>query len=142
MIIKDISKIAHPLCKLLEKDAKFHFYDSCKQAIEPLKTKADHCSCGGCTRLDSPFEVMCDASRIVVGVVLEQKRNKIFHPIYYASKTLDDAQTNYTVTEREWLAVVYAFVKFQAYLSGTNSIVHTDHTALRYLMAKKMLSRG
>ena len=71
------------------------------------------------------------------GVVLEQKRNKLFHPIYYARKTLNGAHRNYTVTKQELLAVVYAFEKFQAYLLGTKVVVHTDHVALHYLMAKK-----
>ncbi|XP_049344711.1 uncharacterized protein LOC125809113 [Solanum verrucosum] len=83
------------------------------------------------------FELMCDASGMALGVVLGQKRNKLFHPIYYASKTLNSAQPNYTVTEQELLAVVYAFEKFRAYLLGTKVILHTDHTALRYLLAKK-----
>ena len=66
-----------------------------------------------------------------------QRRNKILHPIYYASKSLNEAQKNYTVTEQELLAVVFAFEKFRSYLLGTRVIVHTDHSALRYLMAKK-----
>ncbi|XP_015170838.1 uncharacterized protein [Solanum tuberosum] len=79
------------------------------------------------------FEVICDAS----GLALGQKRNKLFHPIYYASKTLNSAQRNYIVTEPELLMVVYAYEKFRAYLLGTTAIVHTDHAALHYLMAKK-----
>ena len=66
-----------------------------------------------------------------------QKHNKMSRPIYYASKSLNGAQRNYTVTEQELLAVVYAFKKFRAYLLGTRVVVHTDHAALRYLMAKK-----
>ena len=46
-----------------------------------------------------PFEVMCDASGVVLGVVLGQIRDKILHPIYYVSKALKEAQKNYTVTE-------------------------------------------
>jgi len=68
---------------------------------------------------------------------LGQKRNKMFHPIYYASKSLNGVQRNYTVTEQELLVVVYAFEKFRAYLLGTKVIVHTDHATLRYLMEKK-----
>ena len=80
---------------------------------------------------------MCDASGVALGVVLRQRKNKILHPIYYASKTLNDAQKNYTVTEQELLAVVFAFEKFCSYLLGTRVIVHTDHSPLRHLMAKK-----
>ena len=74
---------------------------------------------------------MCDASGVALGAVLTQKRVKLFHPIYYASKALNGAQKNYTVTEQELLAVVYAFEKFCAYLLGTKVVVHTDHAALR-----------
>ncbi|KAL4385057.1 hypothetical protein GQ457_15G017840 [Hibiscus cannabinus] len=84
-----------------------------------------------------PFELMCDASDYAVGAVLRQRKGKIFHPIYYASKTLNDAQVNYTTTEKEMLAVIFAFDKFRSYLIGTKVIVHTDHSAIKYLLSKK-----
>nr|GEY67181.1 DNA-directed DNA polymerase [Tanacetum cinerariifolium] len=73
----------------------------------------------------------------VKGAVLEQRHEKHFRPIYYASKTMTDAESNYTTTEKEMLAVVYAFDKFWSYLIMNKSIVHTDHFALKYLFAKK-----
>ncbi|KAH9649073.1 hypothetical protein KPL70_025843 [Citrus sinensis] len=63
-----------------------------------------------------PFELMCDASDHSVGAVLGQRNNKVFHSIYYASKTLTQAQINYTITDKELLAVVFVFDKFKAYL--------------------------
>nr|GFC53750.1 reverse transcriptase domain-containing protein [Tanacetum cinerariifolium] len=80
---------------------------------------------------------MCDASDFAIGAVLEKRHEKHFKPIQYASKTMNDAETNYTTTEKEMLAVVYAFEKFQSYLIMNKSIVHTDHSALKYLFAKK-----
>ena len=80
---------------------------------------------------------MCDASGVALGVVLGQRKKKILHPIYYASKALNEAQKNYTVTEQELLVVVFAFEKFHSYFLGTRVIVHTYHSTLRYLMAKK-----
>nr|GFA21235.1 retrovirus-related Pol polyprotein [Tanacetum cinerariifolium] len=62
---------------------------------------------------------------------------KHFRPIHYASKTMNQAKTNYTTTEKEMLVVVYAFEKFRSYLIMNRSIVHTDHSALKYLFAKK-----
>ncbi|MHC5924270.1 Ty3/Gypsy family RNase HI domain-containing protein, partial [Streptococcus pyogenes] len=59
------------------------------------------------------------------------------HPVYYSSKTMNEAQRNYTVTEKELLAIVFAMEKFRPYLMGSKVIVHTDHAALRYLMTKK-----
>jgi hypothetical protein len=80
---------------------------------------------------------MCDASDYAVGAVLGQRVEKIFHPIFYASKTLNEAQLNYTVTEKELLAIVYAFEKFRSYLVGSKVIVYTDHSAIRYPLAKQ-----
>ena len=61
----------------------------------------------------------------------------MFHTIYYASRTLNDAQLNYTTTEKELLAIVFAFEKFRPYLIGNKVIVFTDHTAIKYLLEKK-----
>jgi hypothetical protein len=80
---------------------------------------------------------MCDASDYAIGAVLGQRKNKYFQPIHYASKTMNDAQHHYTTTEKEMLAVVYAFEKFRSYLLLKKCIVYTDHSALKYLMAKQ-----
>nr|GFB36796.1 reverse transcriptase domain-containing protein [Tanacetum cinerariifolium] len=80
---------------------------------------------------------MCDASDYAIGAVLGQRIEKHFRPIHYASKTMNQAEANYTTTEKEMLAVVYAFEKFRSYLIMNKSIVYTDHSALKYLFAKK-----
>ncbi|GJR20286.1 reverse transcriptase domain-containing protein [Tanacetum coccineum] len=71
------------------------------------------------------------------GAVLGQHHEKYFRPIHYASKTMNEAESHYTTTEKEMLAVVYAFEKFWSYLILNKSIVYTDHSALKYLFAKK-----
>ncbi|XP_070029466.1 uncharacterized protein [Nicotiana sylvestris] len=83
------------------------------------------------------FELMCDASDYAVGGVLGQRKDKLMHLIYYGSRTLSGAQLNYIVTEKEMLAVVFAFDKFISYLIGSKVIVYTNHAALRYLIEKK-----
>nr|GEY95886.1 reverse transcriptase domain-containing protein [Tanacetum cinerariifolium] len=75
--------------------------------------------------------------RSFLGAVLGQHHEKNFKPIHYASKTMNDAESNYTTTEKEMLAVVYAFKKFRSYLIMNKSIVHTDDSALKYLFTKE-----
>ncbi|KAJ1701516.1 hypothetical protein LUZ63_001295 [Rhynchospora breviuscula] len=84
-----------------------------------------------------PFELMCDASDYAVGAVFGQRRDKKPVAIYYASKVLDPAQMNYTTTEKELLAIIFALDKFRSYLVGSKVIVFTDHAAIRYLLSKK-----
>ncbi|GJS71977.1 reverse transcriptase domain-containing protein [Tanacetum coccineum] len=86
---------------------------------------------------DLPFEIMCDASDFAVRAVLGKCKTKHFQPIHYGSKTMTEAQAHYTTTEKELLAVVYAFEKFRPYLVLSKSIVYTDHSALKYLLAKQ-----
>nr|GEY19808.1 reverse transcriptase domain-containing protein [Tanacetum cinerariifolium] len=87
--------------------------------------------------LIKPFELMCDASDFAVGVVLGKRIEKHFGPIHYPSKTMTEAEANYTTTEKEMLAVLYAFEKFCSYLIMNKSIVYINHSALKYLFAKK-----
>nr|GEX21916.1 reverse transcriptase domain-containing protein [Tanacetum cinerariifolium] len=102
-----------------------------------VKAKTNESSNLDCPKLDLPFELMCDASDFSIGAVLGQRYEKHFRPIHYASKTLTEAESNYTMTEKEMLAVVYAFEKFRSYLIMNKCIVHTHHSALKYLFAKK-----
>nr|GEW16830.1 reverse transcriptase domain-containing protein [Tanacetum cinerariifolium] len=85
---------------------------------------------------------MYDASEFAVGAVLGQRIEKNFWPIHYASKTMTKAKSNYTTTKKEMLAVVYAFEKFRSYLIMNKSIMYTDHSALKYLFAKKDAKAG
>ena len=84
-----------------------------------------------------PFEVMCDASDLAIGAVLGQRECGKPYVVYYASKTLNEAQRNYTTTEKELLTVVYALEKFQAYLVGSDIVIFTDHSSLKYLLTKQ-----
>ena len=84
-----------------------------------------------------PFEIMCDALDFVIGVVLGYCIDNKQYVIYYTSRTLNDAQLNYTTTEKEFLAVVFALEKFCPCLLGSKTTIFTDHSALRYLMMKK-----
>ena len=135
--IKDFSKIARPLCRLLEKDTKFNFDDSCKASFEEIKIRLVQAPMMATPDWDQEFEVMCDASDFAMGAVLGQRKEKIFRAIYYASRTFNEAQENYSTTEKEMLAIVFACEKFRPYILGSHVIVHTDHAAIKYLMSKK-----
>ncbi|WVZ80892.1 hypothetical protein U9M48_028329 [Paspalum notatum var. saurae] len=80
---------------------------------------------------------MCDASDYAVGAVLGQSKDRKHHAISYASKTLTGPQLNYSTTEKELLAVVFAIDKFRSYLVGAKAIIYTDHATLKYLLTKK-----
>nr|GEW77270.1 hypothetical protein [Tanacetum cinerariifolium] len=136
--IQDFSKISRPMTHLLEKNTPFVFFEDCIQAFQTLKKKLMEAPILIAPNWDLPFELMYDASDFAIGVVLGQRHEKHFKPIQYASKTMND----YTTTEKEMLAVVYAFEKFRSYLIMNKSIVHTDHSALKYLFAKKDAKAG
>nr|GFA08025.1 reverse transcriptase domain-containing protein [Tanacetum cinerariifolium] len=135
--IKDFSKISRPMTHLLEKNSPFIFSNECIQASRSLKDKLIEALILITPNWDQPFELMCDDSDFAVGGVLGQRIEKHFRPIHYASKTINQAEINYTTTEKEMLAAVYAFEKFCSYLIMNKSIVYTDHSALKYLFAKK-----
>ncbi|GJW60363.1 reverse transcriptase domain-containing protein [Tanacetum coccineum] len=122
---------------LLEKNTPFIFSEDCILAFQTLKKKLTEAPILIAPNWDQPFEIMCDASDYAIGAVLGQRIEKHFRPIHYASKTMTEAETNYTTTEKEMLAVVYAFEKFRSYLIMNKSVVYTDHSALKYLFNKK-----
>ncbi|XP_048599790.1 uncharacterized protein LOC125579922 [Brassica napus] len=135
--IQDFSRIARPLTRLLCKETKFDFDSECLASFHTIKGALVSAPVVQPPDWDLPFEIMTDASDFAVGAVLGQRKDKKLHVIYYASKTLDEAQCRYATTEKELLAIVYAFEKFRSYLVGSKVIVHTDHAALKYLLTKK-----
>nr|GEZ26083.1 reverse transcriptase domain-containing protein [Tanacetum cinerariifolium] len=112
--IKDFSKIARPMTRLLEKDTPFVFSQECVDAFQTLKIMLTEAPILIAPDWDMPFELMCDASDFAIGAVLGQRRDKHFRPIHYASKTMSEAESKYTTTENV-----------------------TDHSALKYLFSKK-----
>nr|GEU60647.1 reverse transcriptase domain-containing protein [Tanacetum cinerariifolium] len=135
--IKDLLKIARPMTHILEKDTPFFFSKKCVEAFQTLKRKLTKALILIAPDWDLPFELMCDASNFAIGAVLGQRQEKHFRPIHYASKTMTKAELDYTTTEKEMLAVVYAFEKCWSYLIMNKNIMYTDHSALKYLFAKK-----
>jgi hypothetical protein len=134
--IKDFSHIARPLTNLLAKDIPFEFDDACLKSFNILKKALVSAPIIQPPDWSLPFEIVCDASDYVVGAVLGQTKDKKYHVIAYASKTLTGPQFNYATTEKELLAVVFAIDKFGSYLVGAKVIVYTNHAALKYLLTK------
>ena len=135
--IKDFSRISRPLCTLLQKEVEFEFSDECSMAFKVLKEALTTAPVIMPPNWSLQFELMCDASDYAIGAVLGQRVEKLLHVIYYASRTLYDAQLNYSTTEKELLAIVFTLEKFRQYLVGSKVVVYTDHAAIRYLLHKK-----
>ncbi|WVZ52144.1 hypothetical protein U9M48_003232, partial [Paspalum notatum var. saurae] len=108
--IKNFSFIARPLSNLLAKDTPFVFDGACLEAFHTLKKALVTSPIIQPPDWNAPFEIMCDAS---------------------------DYALNYSTTEKELLAVVFAIDKFRSYLVGAKVIIYTDHAALKYLLTKK-----
>nr|CAN75109.1 hypothetical protein VITISV_010027 [Vitis vinifera] len=135
--IKGFSSFSKPLCELLAKDAKFIWDERCQNSFDQLKKFLTTTPIVRAPNWKLPFELMYDASDFAIGAVLGQREDGKPYVIYYASKTLNEAQRNYTTTEKELLVVVFALDKFRAYLVGSFIIVFTDHSALKYLLTKQ-----
>ncbi|RDX97570.1 Retrovirus-related Pol polyprotein from transposon 17.6, partial [Mucuna pruriens] len=129
--IKNFSKIALPLSKLLQKDP-------CVEVFQELKNQLTSTPILQAPNWDYPFELICDASNSALGAVLGQRAgvDKLVYVIAYASRTMDPAQLNYTTTKKELLAIIFALDKFRSYLLGSKIIVLSDHATLRFLLKK------
>ncbi|GJX26416.1 reverse transcriptase domain-containing protein [Tanacetum coccineum] len=133
--VEVIAKLPHPTT--VKGVRSFLGHAECIESFNTLKRKLTDAPILIALDWDLPSKLMCDASDFAIGAVLGQRKNKHFQPIHYASKTMTEAQAHYTTTEKELLAVVYAFEKFRSYLVLSKSIVYTDHSAIKYLFAKK-----
>jgi hypothetical protein len=133
---KKNSKIASPLFVLLMKNAKFKWTNSCQEAFNTLKHQLSTAPILRGLDWTLPFHISSDASDTAIGVVLGPEENHLPYAIYFISKNMTPAELNYTVTENEFLAVIYAINKFRHYITGYSTLVHTDHSTIKYLMNK------
>ena len=139
--VKDFSKIASPLHKLLKGGADFHFGPEQMQAFEALKNALITSPVRTFFREDAEHEVHTDASILGLGAVLVQKEvnedgKEEWKPVQYWARGLKPAEQNYAVVELELCAVVEALEAFRAYLHGLSFTVVTDHQALLALDGK------
>lgn len=137
--VKDFSKIAKPLNLLMKKDAPFNWTQKQQNAFDRLKECLIKAPVLTYPEFSRPFIIFTDASGIGLGAVLSQKgEDGREHVIAYASRSLNKAEQNYSVTEQECLAVVWAIKHFQHYLGMKPFELVTDHSALKWLQTAKM----
>jgi hypothetical protein len=121
---------------LLIKDVDFLWTEQCQTAFETLKAKLSVAPVLRGPNWALPFHISIDASDTAIGGVLGKKEDQQSYAIYFVSKNLSPTELNYTVTEKEFLAVVHAINKFHHYITGYEVFVHTDHSSIRFLMNK------
>lgn len=137
--IDHFATIAAPLHVLQSNQVKFHWeqahqvaFDKLKQALTtaPLLTMPD---------FEKPFILQTDASKTGVGAILSQlDANGNEKVIAYASKTLNKAQRNYSVTDQELYAIVFGVRQFKSYLLGRKFTIYTDHESLKWLKSMRL----
>eukprot|EP00253_Pinus_taeda_P023379 PITA_23379 len=133
--IEKFTKLASPLFKLPTKDCEFKWDSDCQSSFETFKTRISEAPILRGPNWKLTFHIYTNASDIALGVVLGQKY-LVPYAIYYTSKNLTPTELNYTVTEKEFLVVVHAINKFRNYITVYETFIHTDHSAIRYLMNK------
>jgi hypothetical protein len=136
IFIPNFTSLATPLFKLLSKEDKFKWDDECQISFKIIKQKLSTTPVLRGPNWSLPFHIYTDALDTALGEVLGKRENQIPYAIYFVSKNLSPAKVNYTVTEKELLAVVHAINKFRHYIIGYQAFVHTDHSTIKFLMNK------
>lgn len=137
--IKGYADIAHPLSSLLKKDVKFSWGESQQKAFDTLKDMLTHAPLLIYPDYTKEFTLCTDASDIGIGGVLMQHRDGGLKPIAYTSRLCSSAERNYSVTERETLAVIYCLEHFRDIILGYEITIFTDHMAIQNLFKHKNL---
>lgn len=136
--IRDFAGISAPLHAATSTKVPFAWTKEAQNAFSTLKNALTSAPLLAFPDFEAPFIVETDASATAVGAILAQKQDGLVHPIQYASRTLNDAERNYSACEREALAVIFALRKFRIYLLSSQPFeLITDHQALRYAFMKK-----
>lgn len=131
--IPNFSILTGPLTKLTRKGIKFHWTDECENSFRLIKEALVSAPILSCPNYNYPFVIQCDASSYGLGAVLTQSYPDGEHVIAYASRSLSRTEQNYTVTELECMAALYAVSKFRQYVEGVKFTLITDHYSLLWL---------
>ena len=139
--VDNFAKIAKPLTNLLKKNTPFVWSDMCEDAFQELKNKLMNPPLLIYPNWeDGKFNLMTDASQYAIGAILSQGEVPKDQPVAYASRTLNKAEENYSVIQKELLAIVWAVKYFRPYLYGKKFKIITDHRPLTYLFNIKDFS--
>ncbi|ROT60879.1 hypothetical protein C7M84_021477 [Penaeus vannamei] len=131
--IKDYGRIAAPLTYLLKKDVPWRWDEEQVNAFTKLKNCLSLAPVLAFPKFDLPFILHTDASNVGLGAVLMQEHKGNLRPVGFASRVLTSAEKNYSVTDREMLAIVWALKYFRDIILGYKVMVHTDHMPLTSL---------
>ena len=133
--IKQFAKIAEPLRALTCKGVEFKWTTACQESMDQLKQMLVSSPVLAYPSFKKPFQLETDASVKGIGAVLSQQQDdQKFHPVAFASRSLTAAERNYSITELETLAVVWAVDHFHPYLYGNSVTIVTDHAAVRAVL--------
>jgi len=116
--IKDFNKLASPLFGLLGKDVEFIWIDNCQEALDTLKSKLVTAPILRGPNWALLFHIHTDALNKAIGTTIGKVGEKLHYVVYFVSKNLSKAELNYTVTEKELLAIVHSLNKFRHYITG------------------------
>lgn len=125
-----------PLTNLLSSKVKFDWSPQCQHAFEKVKSLISSAPVLAAPRLDEPFQLQVDASNLGAGAVLLQTgMDGIDHPVSFFSRKFNSYQLNYSIVEKEALALIWALKHFEVYVSGGGKplVVYTDHNPLMFL---------
>eukprot|EP00794_Sanderia_malayensis_P010577 gene10577-11699_t len=132
------SDVASPLHRLLQKDVKFEWNNNCQDSFEDLKDQLISSPILGFPDTNKDYVLYTDASDVGIGAVLTQKdKDGADKVISFASKAFSSAEKNWTTTEKEAFAVVWALQYFHPYVYGRHVLVFTDHRALQWIKGMK-----
>ena len=133
--IRGYATIARPLHQLTHKGTEFIWNVACQEAVEELKRKLTSAPVLSYPALDKDLVLETDANIQGLGAVLSQKQiDGLLHPVAYASRSLSGLEANYSITELETLAMVWAITYFHCYLYGHKVTVFTDHSAVKVVL--------
>ena len=135
--VKNFTKMVKALVNLTRMDVKFEWTAECEQAFQELKKTLIGPDIMAYPRSDCPFILDTDACDVGIGAVLSQIQEGRERVIAYSSRSLEKAERNYCVTDKELLAVKYFIHYHKHHLLGRHFTVRTDHQALRWLFSLK-----